>query len=106
MSFQHGGQCFGTQAEAWASLAAASAGSVIPAGSAIYVLDVDSVSASGIDFVLRDMLSSGTVSYTATPAMQPCSLLDWEDGLELGWGVGSIWLLAAMVLFLARAKRG
>jgi hypothetical protein len=106
MSFQHGGQCFSTQVEAWASLAAEQAGSVYSAGSAIFVLDVDAVSASGIAYSLRDMLGSGTVNYVAAPVMQPCALLDFEDGLELGWMVGGIWIIAACILAVARARKG
>lgn len=105
MSYQHGGQCFATQAEAWASLAAVQAGSVHAAGSALYVLDVSGVSSSGIAYTLHDMLGGGTVSYTVAPAMQPCALLDWSDGLQLGWSVGAVWLLAAAVLFVLRGAR-
>ena len=106
MSYQHGGQCFGFLAEAWASLAAAEVGSIRAAGSAVYVVDVSGVSTSGIDYVLTDMVTGSTVAYTATPAMQPCALLDWQDGLELGWGIGSVWIAAAAILFLARSRKG
>lgn len=72
----------------------------------MYVVDVVSVTTAGITYELTDMLTSSTVSFLSAPSMQPCALLDWQDGLELGWGVGGLWIAVAAVLFVAWARRG
>lgn len=105
MSFQHGFQCFGTQPEAWAALAASQVGGTYSAGSAVFVIEAAVPSATGIAYALRDLVSGATVAYSVAPTMEPCALLDWEDGLELGWIVAGIWIIVAAIVAVRRGAR-
>jgi hypothetical protein len=105
MSVQFGGQCFADSAGAAAAFAAANVGAVYPAGSA--VLTVTGAGATGatvtLDFL--DLVSAATSQVVFAPTFAPCALLDWQDGLALGWGVATPWIIVACVAFLARGRK-
>jgi len=48
-------------------------------------------------------ISPSPASYTVAFAPSPCGLLDWEDGLAVGWGIAAAWIAVAVVLFLRKA---
>ena len=52
---------------------------------------------------LQDERNVGTpIVSTVAVVLQPCQMLDWSDGLALGWGVAGVWLAAFAVLQLRR----
>lgn len=90
-------------------MAAGQVGAVYPAGARLWSVSSASVGpgAGDVSVTLVDLASAAPpVSVTLSPAFQPCSLLDWPDALELGWGIGAIWIIAAGVLFLLRGSKG
>lgn len=102
MSFQYGANCYGTAVAAAQAAAASQIGAIVPIGSATYSVDVVSASDTSITYKLTPL--DGTTSITKlvpfTPL--PCGLLDTADGLIIGWGIATAWLLTAGVLFLRR----
>lgn len=101
-SYQIGPVCYATAEAANAAAASSQIGSHLVRGSDIFVVDVVGVTATTITYLYTPVGSTGfPVTVQATP--QPCGLLDWSDGLALGWGVGGAWLLAFAVLVMRKA---
>lgn len=105
MPVQFGGGCYEDNASAASALAAAALGTTYPAGSAVYTVTGAVVSGESVTLELSDLLSSLVVTKTVTPPFAPCSLLDWRDGLELGWGVGLALILTGGCVLMARARK-
>jgi hypothetical protein len=101
MAFQVGSACYGTAGEALQAIAATQAGSVVVHGSAAYVVDA-TVSGTSITYTLSPVAGGSALTYASTIQPQPCGLLDWQDGLVLGWGVAGAWLLVAAVMVLRK----
>jgi hypothetical protein len=101
---QVGSTCYASDGAALSAIASGEVGKVVPAGAVVYVVDAAPSGASSIAYTLTpaDGSASG-VSSTVALTLQPCNLLDWSDGLELGWGVGGVWILAAVVMGLRKA---
>lgn len=108
-SYQVGTSCYSTALAAAQASASSQIGVVVPLGTSLYVVDVQAVSDDSITYKLQSLTSNGngnsnqasivkTVSYTPSP----CGLLDTADGLLLGWGVATAWLVTAAILVLRR----
>lgn len=105
MAFQYGSGCYVDEASAASAMAASELGATYAAGSAVWSVTGASVSGAAVTFELSDLTTTAVVTKTVSPPFAPCSLLDWEDGLALGWGVGGIWIAAACILALIRARK-
>jgi len=100
---QVGSTCYSSDAAAVAAIASAEVGKVVQAGATVYVVDASPASDASITYTLSPVDGSPSISNTVAVTLQPCSLLDWSDGLALGWGVGGAWLLTFAVLIMRKA---
>lgn len=105
MGYQVGGNCYGEASAAAAAAASSQVGTVVAAGSALYVVDVSGVSGTSITYEFTPVVSGSSLTITAPFSAQPCGLLEWSDGLTLGWGVAAVWLAAFAVLQLRKAAQ-
>lgn len=106
MGFQIGSACYPTAVQAAQAAASSSVGSIISHGTTAYVVDVSSTSDTSITYSFTP-LDGGAALVLVTPfTAQPCSLLQLDDGLSIGWMVAGAWLGTYCLLFLARALRG
>jgi len=101
--FQVGDSCYPDALAAVKAMAAAEVGGMRQIGTATYVVDSTAQTANSITYVLRNVSSTAVVTTTETVTPIPCGLLDWEDGLILGWAVAGAWIATAVVLFLRKA---
>jgi hypothetical protein len=103
MSFQVGSSCYAAASDAVAAAASSEVGAVVVRGSGAYMVDVASYTGSSITYVLRSLDGLADITTTLAVTPLPCGLLDWQDGLTLGWAVAGAWIATAVVLFLRKA---
>lgn len=103
MAYQVGPFCYASALDAVAAMASSQVGAVVVKGSAAYVVDVAGYSGTSITYALRPVEGGAVVSSTQAVTPLPCGLLDWQDGLELGWGVVAAWIFTAVVLHIRKA---
>ncbi|MDO5102401.1 MAG: hypothetical protein Q4D91_05815 [Lautropia sp.] len=103
MGFQVGSTCYDT-AEAAASAAASSVGGTFhQVGQHLYAVQVDHVGADRIKYVLHGVSQPATLEAVVPYSPQPCGLLSAADGVDLGWQVASVWVIAWATMLIARA---
>lgn len=103
MAYQVGSTCYGAATDAVSAIASAQAGAVVVHGGATYVVNATALTASSITYTLQPLAGGAAITSTVSVTPQPCGLLQWEDGLVLGWGVAAAWIAAAVVMNLRRA---
>jgi len=99
---QIGSVCYPSSEAAAAAASSNEVGSIVQVGGVSYVVDVAAVSASSITYNFSDVGSGASFQKVAPFTAPPCGLLDTSDGLAMGWGVATAWLVTAGVLFLRR----
>lgn len=100
---QVGSICYSSDAAAVSAMASAETGKVVANGSAVYVVSASPASDASITYTLTPTDGGSAVVKTVAVTVQPCQMLDWSDGLALGWLVGGVWLAAFAVLQLRKA---
>lgn len=106
MAWQVGSVCYSTEVAAASAAASMAGGAVVQHGSSAMVVGVEEVSASSITYRFSP-IDGGTATVVVTAyAPQPCGLLVWSDGLQLGWLVAGVWLAVLGLQFLARGLMG
>lgn len=106
---QYASGCYADATSAAAAMAAGSVGNLYAAGSRLLTITDAAVGpgAADVTLTLQDIASADPAySVTLAPDFQPCSMLDWEDGLAIGWGIGAIWIVCAAILFALRGMKG
>lgn len=103
MGFQVGPSCYGNAVAAVQAAASSQVGAIVVHGGAAYVVDAGTATESSITYSLQPVGGGATIAVTAQVTPQPCGLLDWQDGLVLGWGIAAVWIAAAVVMV---ARRG
>lgn len=108
MAYQVGASCYSDASAAVAAIASSQVGTLVQHGGAAYVVDATSSDAASITYRLQPvapllLLPTRTIELTASVTPQPCGLLDWQDGLALGWSVAAAWIATAVVLHLRKA---
>lgn len=83
-------------------MAAREIGKITPIGTASYVVNSTTATATQITYVLQNVSSTATVTKVATVTPEPCGLLDTADGLIIAWGIAAAWLITYAVLMLRR----
>lgn len=106
MTYQVDQTCYATEVDAAHAAAAKSIGAVVQHAGAAYVVDVSAVAGTSITYQLHPVGGGGAITVQAPFSPQPCALLGWEDGLQLGWGVAAAWLGAFAVMFVTKGLRG
>lgn len=104
--FQVDQSCYSTALAAASASSSRQIGSIISQGTSSFLVDVQSVSASSITYVLQPIAGGSPLILVSPYSAQPCGLLTVSDGLEIGWMVGAAWLAAFALLFLTRGLRG
>jgi hypothetical protein len=101
---QVAGTCYSSTQHAVAAIASAEVGKVVPVGSSVYVVDaLPGPDGSSITYTLTPVAGGAPIVKTASVHVPPCMLLDWSDGLALGWAVAAVWVAVAVVLHLREA---
>lgn len=106
MAFQVGSACYGAANEAAQASASAQVGAIVQHGGTAYVIDATAVAAESITYALYPVGGGTAISVTSAYTAQPCNLLEFSDGLQLGWLVGGVWLGVFCVLMLRKAIEG
>jgi len=100
---QVGATCYASDAAALAAIASAEVGKVVPAGSVVYVVDAAPSGASSIAYTLTPVGGGTAITSTVSVVLPECSLLDWSDGLLVGWGIAGVWIATYAVLAIRGA---
>lgn len=103
MAFQVGTTCYGSASDALSAAASSQVGGVVMHGGAAYVVGVDAVASTSITYSLTPLAGGQPIPSVVQLTPQPCGLLEWQDGLSLGWGVATAWIVTAAVMHLRRA---
>lgn len=103
MAYQVGATCYSSAQQALSAIASSQVGGVVMHGGAAYVVDVAGITAASITYRLTPVAGGGSLQSLVQVTPQPCGLLQWQDGLTLGWGVAAAWIVTAAVMHLRRA---
>jgi hypothetical protein len=106
MAYQVGSACYPSAIAAAQAVASSQIGSIVNHESGAYVVGINSVTGTAINYSLNPVAGGSSFSVNASFAPQPCNLLTWEDGLSVGWMIGAVWIATYAVIFMARAFRG
>jgi hypothetical protein len=103
---QVGDTCYPSELSANQAIAAGQIGRITQIGTASYVVDSSSQTATGITYVLKNVASTATVTKTATLVPIPCQALTAADAGTMAWLVVASWVGVYALLFLTRVFRG
>lgn len=100
---QVGSTCYSSDAAAVAAVASAEVGKVVSVGSSVYVVDASPASGSSITYTLNPVGPGTAIIKTVSVDIPSCQLMDWADGMLLGWLVAGVWLAVAAVMHIREA---
>jgi hypothetical protein len=100
MAYQVGSVCYSDAQGAVAAIASSQVGAVVSHGGAAYVVNASDITSASITYTLSPIAGGAAITLTAPVTPQPCGLLDWQDGIVLGWAIAAVWLAVAAVMFL------
>ena len=103
MSYQVGSTCYASAVDALSAVASSQVGGVVVHGGSAFVVGVDAISSTSITYRLSPIAGGQPIQNVVQFTPQPCGLLQWSDGLVLGWAVAAAWILTAAVLHLRTA---
>ena len=106
MNYQVGTACYPTPEAAASVSASASLGAIVHRGGDAYSVDASSVNETSITYTLTPITGGAPITTVTPYTAQPCQLLTFGDGLQMGWMIAGAWLAAFCLLFLARVFRG
>ena len=106
MSFQVGSVCYPSELAAAQAQASSTIGSIVNHGSTAYVVDSGTIAGNSITYLLHPFGGGAPLTLAAPFTAQPCNLLQWSDGLQLGWLVAAVWLGVYSVIFISKALKG
>lgn len=102
MAWQVGSACYGTLEAANTATASAQVGAVVVHGGTAYVVDVSAVTGAAITYELQPVGGGTPITLAASVTPMECGLLDWQDGLSLGWGIAAVWVAVAAVMVMRK----
>ena len=106
MGYQVGPACYPQPLAAAVAVASAQAGNIVQNGLMSYVVQPGPVTASSITYTFTPITGGAPFSYVSPYEAVPCQMLDWSDGLQLGWLVAGVWLAVSGLMFIKRALGG
>lgn len=80
-------------------------GQFVQVGNDPYRIDASFVSPSSIRYDGERLDGFGSFTKTIEINPAPCTLLDLEDGVYLGWLVAAVWAAAFAIMVLRRAVK-
>lgn len=102
MAYQVGPFCYGSAAAANTAAASSMVGSIVHQGGSAFVVAVDSVTDSTVTYRFDPVAGGSSFTLAAPASPLACGLLDWQDGLTLGWSIAAVWIATAAVMFLRK----
>lgn len=105
MASQVGAACYPSALAANTAIASGQLGVNLAHEGSLVVVGVTSVSPTSIVYQYTPVDGSAAFAVTAASVPMDCQMLDYSDGLQLGWQVGGIWLAVFAVLFLTKGLR-
>ena len=99
-SWQVGAACYPSQLAANQAIASGQTGAVTAHGNKTYIINATNVTATSITWTLTPAGGGQAIVEVVPSAPQPCNLMGWQDGLQLGWLVGGAWIAVYAVNFL------
>ncbi len=106
MGWQVGSSCYASEGAAAAAAASSMGGAVVQHGSTAYVVGVSGYSGTSITYQLSPVDGGVPITLVAPYTAVPCGLLEWGDGLALGWAVVGVWVGVLALRMIAQAVRG
>lgn len=106
MSFQVGSVCYPTAEQAAQASASSQIGSFAQQGNASFVINAATSDAASITYLLTPVAGGTGITIVSPYTPQPCGMLTFQDGLEMGWMVAAVWLVTYGVLMMKDAVRG
>lgn len=111
MSVQVAGRCYASEADGLPALCASMGLNVQPVSGGAQSVECSQIVDGTQIQVKTGWLANGASSWSfttkaITPSWQPCALLDYSDGLAIGWGIAAAWIAAFAVMYMSRAARG
>lgn len=103
---QVGDTCYPSELAANQAIAASQIGKITPVGTASYVVNSSSQTATEITYVLKNVSSTATITKTTTITPIPCQALTAVDANIIGWSIAAAWIAVYALLFLTRSLRG
>lgn len=103
---QVGDTCYPSDLAANKAIAASQIGKITQVGTASYVVDSSTQTATSITYILRNVNSTATITKTSVVTPVPCQALTAADALEMSWLVVAAWVGVFALMFLVRAMRG
>ena len=98
--------CYPSELSANQAIAAGEIGKVVQIGTASYVVNSSTQTATSITYVLQNVSSTATVTKTATITPIPCQALTAVDAGQMSWMVVAAWVGVYALLFITRGLRG
>lgn len=106
MGYQVGDACYPTATDAARAAASREVGTLVPHGSTSYVINASSADDTSITYVLTPVGGGTAITVTAPYTAQQCGLLEFGDGLEMGWLIVAAWVGVYGIKALAIALNG
>lgn len=106
MSYQVGSACYSTATQAAQAAASAQVGAVTSHTSTSYVINAASVDDTSITYTLTPVSGGAPLTVVAPYTAQPCALLTFQDGMQMGWLVAAAWLATFAIVTLRNAVTG
>ena len=103
---QVGNTCYPSEISANQAIAASQIGKITQVGTASYVVDSSTQTATAITYVLRNVNSTATITKVSTVTPIPCQALTAGDAGSMAWMVVAAWIAVYSIMFLTRALRG
>ena len=105
MSSQVGSACYPSALAANVAIASGQAGVNLAHGGSVVVVGVASVTSTTITYQYTPVDGSASFSAVVGSVPMDCQMLDWSDGLSIGWQVGGAWLIVYALLFMTKGLR-
>jgi hypothetical protein len=103
---QVGDTCYPSELAANNAIASSQIGRIVQVGTASYVVDSTSQTATQITYQLRHVASTAVINKTSVVTPVACQALTAGDALEMSWLIVAAWVGVFALMFITRALRG
>lgn len=103
---QVGDTCYPSELSANQAIASSQVGKLVQVGTASYVVDATSITATNITYTLRNVASTATIVKTSAVTPIPCQAMNALDAGALAWKIAAVWIAVYAIMFITRSLRG